>query len=50
MTDKNGEWIVTGCTLHDSVNVEYCKTSCRINKHCKVFLATQNIKEKVQFT
>jgi hypothetical protein len=45
-------WIINGCTLHNSVNVEYCKNICRMKEHCQVYLDIQKnkVKEKVTFT
>lgn len=45
-----GDWHISGCTVHNSLNKKYCIKSCRIKEHCTVYVAIMNEPEKVQFT
>lgn len=46
----NVKWSISGCTVHNSLNKEYCIKSCRIREHCTVYVSIMNEREKVQFT
>lgn len=54
MNTLDGDWIISGCSLHDSVSVKYCEDNCKMKEHCKVWLEYKAKKdaarEKVQFT